>query len=218
MFNDISEWIWLVSLYSSGLWCFFFFFSFFCFLWLITSYGGGLKKSKPKHYLKFVMELLKTCSLFSKRRKNAEEIAFERARRRFMNAVTEGIRFNGVWEEHVGCLDGGWLIGCGHPWGQHTKREEDAGQFVAEVPEIKHSNCSRFCFLCWAQTWTTSRSLCEHSHSTFSFREVFSIIPQDLHKWKQSRDVSSWELILPFSETSLLTLLPSFWQRRDFNN
>lgn len=32
-----------------------------------------------------------------------------------MNAVTEDLRFNGVREEHVGCLDGGWLIGCGHP-------------------------------------------------------------------------------------------------------
>lgn len=64
----------------------------------------GFKKSEPKQYLKFVMEPLKTCSrLFSKRRKNGEETAFERARRRFMNAVTEDMRFSGGSEEDAGC-------------------------------------------------------------------------------------------------------------------
>lgn len=90
-----------------------------------------MKKSEPKQYLKFVVEPLKTCSLFSKRKENAGETAFEWARRRFMNAVTEDIRLNGVREEDAGCLDGGWVITpkerkfavltVGHKHGQHPE-------------------------------------------------------------------------------------------------
>lgn len=65
-----------------------------------------------------------------------------------MNAVTEDVRFNSV-KEDAGRLGGGRLIGCGHTWGQHAKGEEDAGQYVAEVPGIKHTNCRLFCSLCW---------------------------------------------------------------------
>lgn len=58
----------------------------------------GVEESEPDQNLKScqvgsVMEPQNTCGFFSKIRKNAGEAAFGRARRRFMDAVKEDIKF-----------------------------------------------------------------------------------------------------------------------------
>lgn len=150
----------------------------------------GLKKIWTNTVFNVCHGATENLRLFSKRRRDAGETAFERARRRFMNAVTEDIRSNGVREEDAGCLDGGWVIGCGHPWGQRTKREGDAGQFVCLISGTSATKCSLFCSLCWQLCTNVDNIekplLAFPQWLLFPAGSLF-IIPQDLHKWKQSR-------------------------------
>lgn len=98
VFNDLTDQFWLLCLYSRG-----------CRVcWPITSHGWCWRIwTRPEFevcQVGSVMEPQNTCGFFSEIKKNAREAAFGRARRRFMDAVKEDIKFR--WCERRG----------GEPW------------------------------------------------------------------------------------------------------
>lgn len=103
VFNDITDQFWLLCLYSRG-----------CRVcWPITSHGWCWRIwTRPEFevcQVGSVMEPQNTCGFFSEIKKNAGEAAFGRARRRFMDAVKEDIKFR--WCERRGCRGFGGRLG-----------------------------------------------------------------------------------------------------------